>query len=75
MKETLSTMIFPKGDPDSEKRVSSLPNDDLPKQIAIISELRAGDWCPNCGKARLDYDSLLNLGCPACKYTLAGCFT
>lgn len=38
-------------------------------------ELRAGDLCPRCGKARLDYDGLLNLACPECGYALGGCFT
>lgn len=31
-----------------------------------ISELRAGDRCPGCGKHNLDYDGLLNLACPTC---------
>ena len=38
-------------------------------------ELRAGDLCPHCGKACLDYDGLLNLACPECGYALGGCFT
>jgi hypothetical protein len=38
-------------------------------------ELRAGDLCPRCGKAHLDYDGLLNLACPECGYSLGGCFT
>ena len=36
---------------------------------------RAGDRCPQCGEADLDYDGLLNLHCPRCGYVLAGCFT
>jgi ribosomal protein L37AE/L43A len=38
-------------------------------------EIRAGDLCPVCGQEKIDYDSILNLSCPACGYTLAGCFT
>ncbi len=38
-------------------------------------ELRAGDLCPYCRSAHLDYDGLLNLVCPQCGYGLAGCFT
>ena len=30
------------------------------------SSLRAGDLCPVCGKAALDYDGMLNLACPGC---------
>lgn len=37
--------------------------------------LRSGDLCPNCRAARLDYDGLLNLACPQCRYTLGGCFS
>jgi hypothetical protein len=36
---------------------------------------QAGDLCPNCQSAKLDYDGMLNLTCPQCGYTLAGCFT
>lgn len=38
-------------------------------------DLRPGDRCPVCGQANMDYDSLLNLACPACGYALGGCFT
>jgi hypothetical protein len=27
-----------------------------------------GDTCPRCRKARLDYDSLIQLACPRCGY-------
>ncbi len=37
--------------------------------------IKDGDLCPHCEAARLDYDGLLNLYCPDCGYTLAGCFT
>lgn len=39
------------------------------------SELHAGDLCPHCRSAKLDYDGTLNLACPKCGFTLAGCFT
>lgn len=39
------------------------------------SEPRAGDLCPRCRQARLDYDGLLNLVCPQCGFTAGGCFT
>jgi hypothetical protein len=38
-------------------------------------EMREGDLCPRCREVRLDYDGLLNLSCPKCGFTLAGCFT
>lgn len=37
--------------------------------------LKVGDECPKCHQATLDYDGLLNIVCPVCGYTLAGCFT
>jgi len=39
------------------------------------NELRAGDLCPYCHTAQMDYDGLLNLVCPQCGYSHAGCFT
>ena len=44
----------------------------LPGQVAIP---KAGEICPKCDAAKIDYDGLLNLSCPECGYTLAGCFT
>jgi len=40
-----------------------------------LAELKAGDLCPKCRKGYLDYDGMLNLTCPECGYSLAGCFT
>ena len=36
---------------------------------------KAGNLCPQCQSAEIDYDGMLNLSCPDCGYTLAGCFT
>jgi hypothetical protein len=46
-----------------------------PQTKSLQTPALPGDECPNCHEANLDYDSLLNLACPACGYTLAGCFT
>jgi hypothetical protein len=35
----------------------------------------AGDLCPHCHQAALDYDGMLNLACPGCGFTLCGAFT
>jgi hypothetical protein len=40
-----------------------------------IREPRAGELCPKCARANLDYDGMLNLACPNCAYTAACCFT
>jgi hypothetical protein len=37
--------------------------------------LKAGDTCPQCQIAKMDYDCMLNLHCSNCGYTLAGCST
>jgi uncharacterized protein (DUF983 family) len=42
----------------------------LPERV-----LHPGDLCPKCHAGKLDYDGLLNLACPACGYTIGGCFT
>jgi hypothetical protein len=44
-------------------------------EIQPATGLRAGDLCPRCGQARLEYDGLLHLACPECKYALEGCNT
>jgi len=44
-------------------------------QIQGKTTPQVGDLCPNCQSAKLDYDGMLNLSCPQCGYTLAGCFT
>ena len=54
----------------------------LPRGIVLeeqpekpASKLRAGDMCPKCRSAQMDYDGLLNLTCPSCGYILGGCYT
>jgi hypothetical protein len=44
-----------------------------PAEPVIIP--KAGEICPQCQAARIDYDSMLNLSCTNCDYILAGCFT
>jgi hypothetical protein len=39
------------------------------------TEFQIGDICPVCRIGHLDYNSLLNLECAHCRYTLGGCFT
>ena len=39
------------------------------------TELHPRMLCPRCQEGHLDYDGLLNLSCPKCGFTLAGCFT
>jgi len=41
----------------------------------VPDEPRLGDICPKCKEAHLDYDSLLNLGCPKCGFAVVGSFT
>ena len=36
---------------------------------------KSGDTCPQCQIAKIGYDCMLNLSCPDCGYTLAGCST
>ena len=38
-------------------------------------EFQIGDICPVCQIGHLDYNGVLNLECPQCRYTLSGCFT
>lgn len=45
------------------------------KQGAPAVEVRAGATCSACCQGTLDYDGLLNLVCPVCGWTAAGCFT
>jgi hypothetical protein len=54
---------------------ASLLEEAAHKNIRTPAPPRAGDRCPRCGRADLDYDGLLNLHCLRCHYVLAGCFT
>ncbi len=64
---------------DAERHRPMTGIDLIPLSLDIdnkpASELHAGDLCPHCRAAQLDYDGTLNLACPQCGYTLAGCFT
>lgn len=44
------------------------------KYYSPSQEPRAGEPCPNCGKANLDYDGCLNLVCTHCDYVSGGVF-
>lgn len=39
------------------------------------SENKTGLICPRCKQTRMEYDGLLNLGCKACGYEIAGSYT
>jgi ribosomal protein L37AE/L43A len=38
-------------------------------------EIAAGNICPICGKANLEYNGLLSLVCPHCGQEFSGSFT
>lgn len=40
---------------------------DQPSQ-AVVTPLRKGELCPQCGEGALDYNGLLQLECPKCGY-------
>jgi hypothetical protein len=67
--------------PDIKSNIMNHPVETTTIKLTLDSpavepvEIRAGDLCPKCGQAEIDYDGLLNLVCPECGYTLAGCFT
>ena len=44
------------------------------KKQSLSQEPRAGEPCPSCGKADLDYDGCLNLMCTNCDYVACGVF-
>lgn len=48
-----------------EKLLLGLEQPKLPK---VKAPLRKGSPCPNCGKAALDYNGMLQLECPACGF-------
>jgi hypothetical protein len=55
----------------------ALEHDKQTPQLELLSHaFQAGELCPSCGQARLDYDGCLNLICPKCNYFAGGgCFT
>jgi hypothetical protein len=44
-------------------------------ETSHLNRAREGELCPNCGRAVLEYDGLLNLVCTSCHFSEAGCFT
>ena len=51
----------------------SLSMEEIKQVESFIPE--AGALCPQCRSAKIDYDGMLNLSCPDCSFTLAGCST
>jgi uncharacterized protein (DUF983 family) len=55
--------------------------DDSPQQtiekpaVCSITRVRAGSTCPRCGRAKLDYNGLLQLVCPNCGLIETGAST
>jgi uncharacterized protein (DUF983 family) len=48
-----------------EKLLLGLETPEIPR---VVSPLRKGEQCPQCGAAALDYNGLLQLECPACGF-------
>jgi hypothetical protein len=60
---------------DLELRIDSTKQPAHSEPQAVKGWLHAGDLCPQCQSARLEYDGLLNLSCPNCGTIVGGCFT
>jgi len=59
----------------TSRRVSADPGSSLDFQLHVPAEAegaveiyRAGDLCPICGFARLEYDGYFNVYCPICGF-------
>ncbi len=67
--------------PEEEQRVTRSAFETFGLQLDVTppaeehKDLKEGDLCPQCGKARLEYDGTLTLRCPNCGYSAGGCFT
>jgi len=59
---------------DREEDQRSKP-DKVQKPPTKPCRIGFGQVCPRCGRAKLDYNSLLNLNCPLCGYELNASFT
>lgn len=59
----------------NQEEIDLTLNLDLGGERSNYAEIRAGDVCPQCGQAEIDYDGMLNLVCPNCGFSLMGCFT
>ena len=62
---------------ESDKELYRALGINFPSENEIYGhvEYKVGTTCPECGKAELAYDGLLNLTCPDCEFSLTGCFT
>jgi len=61
--------------PQREMENQSAPNASLPIRFGELPSrkpARRGGICPQCGEDILDYNGLLDLECPRCRYTESG---
>ena len=45
---------------------------DQPDVTEVVRPLRKGELCPQCNKAQVDHNGLLQLECPACGFAEGG---
>lgn len=58
---------------NEEKESEASENKDGVQKCGEIESFpRPGDICPRCGKAKLEYNGLLNLECTLCHYEVQG---
>jgi len=49
---------------------------DVLSEKTAVKEVKPGEWCPSCARAKLAYNGLFVLICPACSYVAeCGAFT